>query len=562
LDRDEEALALLSEAVRHIENMHVVRQLAMLQMDLQRYAEAAESLARFAELAPLIEEGEKQWLLRQRVALDCRRGERQSALEGARQIDHPYYHELTVRLESGASYKRVQLEVPFVRQYHLTCAPATLSAISRYWHQPAEHPEVAEAICYDGTPSHSERHWAETNGWIAREFKVTWGAAVALLDRGIPFTLTTQSTTSGHLQAVVGYDELRETLRIRDPFWYAAQEFPVKALLDGQQSSGPRGMALVPANRRELLESLELPESELYDELHAVERALVEHRREQALSILQRMQAKAAAHRLTLSAQRALAAYDGNAPALRNCLEQLLKQYPDDGNLNLARLGCLRELARRGERLALLERLCGQPGVDPIFLQQYARELRADARDHRAATSWVRCALRYRPTDAALVSAWADLLWDRGEHDQALRYYRLAAGLGETQEQFAQSYFVASRHLHQTEVALAFLRDREQRLGRKSANSTITLVESLQHLRRSVEALKFLTQPWHGVRKTRFCSYLRPTLTGASLNSTARKSFSNRLGTIARLRHGIVQLRRWQATKTKSKRPSNTGAKC
>ena len=41
-------------------------------------------------------------------------------------------------------------------------------------------------------------------------------SAVALLDRGIPFTLTTAEVTSSHLQVVIGYDSLRRSFWIRD----------------------------------------------------------------------------------------------------------------------------------------------------------------------------------------------------------------------------------------------------------------------------------------------------------------------------------------------------------
>ena len=321
---------------------------------------------------------------RQRVTLDCLRDDRAAALAGAKRIEEPYYRELAQRLEQGTATRRVRLEVPFVRQHHLTCAPATLSAISRFWRQPAEHLEVAEAICYEGTPAHSERNWAETHGWAVREFTVTWEAACALLDRGVPFTLATAEATSGHIQAVVGYDELRQTLWIRDPFIYYANEFLVKPLLERYRSTGPRGMALVPVARRELLEGLDLPEAALHDQLYSVQRGLAQHQRGDALTVCQQMQAEAPAHRLTLTARRAMAGYDTNTPALLECLEELLKQFPEDGNLNLSKLGCLRELARREERLQLLERHCAKRGVDPIFWQQYAQELRADARQQAA----------------------------------------------------------------------------------------------------------------------------------------------------------------------------------
>ena len=55
----------------------------------------------------------------------------------------------------------------------MTCVPATLSAISRFWSKPADHVQVAEEICYNGTSAYNERQWACRNGWVAREFTVT-----------------------------------------------------------------------------------------------------------------------------------------------------------------------------------------------------------------------------------------------------------------------------------------------------------------------------------------------------------------------------------------------------
>jgi tetratricopeptide (TPR) repeat protein len=492
LGRDQEALEFLTTAVEHLENMHVVRQLSSLQQELRQYDDASSTLQRFAELAPLIEKHERLWLQRQRIALDCLRNNTAAALAAAKQIDDPYYLELAKRLETGGPFRRVLLDVPFVRQHHMTCSPATLAAISEFWQRPAAHLEVAERICYDGTPAHSERNWAETNGWATCEFTITWDAAVALLDRGVPFALTTAAATSGHIQAVVGYDEARQTLSIRDPTHYSIHEFSIKGLLESHRSTGPRGMALVPAERRDLLEGLDLPDAGLYDQLHCVERALALHHRAEAVEAANAMQVTAPDHRLTLTALRAIASYDGNVPALLQSVELLLKQFPNDGNLSLTKLGCLRELARRQERLDLLEHLCLTPGVDPVFWQQYGQELRQDAREHRAAASWVRWALRYRPIDPVLVSAWADLLWDKREFETATRYYRIAAGLGDKNEQFARSFFVACRHLRKTDEALAFLKDRERRLGKKSTEPSIALVQSLQMLGRSGEAFGVL----------------------------------------------------------------------
>jgi hypothetical protein len=48
--------------------------------------------------------------------------------------------------------KSAFLPVGSVRQHHMTCVPATLATISRYWSMPTDHLSAAEAICYDGTP--------------------------------------------------------------------------------------------------------------------------------------------------------------------------------------------------------------------------------------------------------------------------------------------------------------------------------------------------------------------------------------------------------------------------
>jgi cellulose synthase operon protein C len=492
LDRDGEALELLSQAAQKIENVALVQQLASLQMDRRMYAEAAANLDRCEELAPLMEPHVRTGILNQRIALACYRRDLEAVLRHAKKAKDPYHGELVKRIQAGHGVRAVRLGVPFVRQHHLTCAPATLSALSRFWNRPAEHLEIAEAICYDGTPAHSERLWAETNGWLAQEFTITWEAAVTLLDRGIPFTLTTSEATSAHLQAVIGYDELRQTLWIRDPFFYYTTEFQVGPLLERYQATGPRGMVMVARERAELLDGIKLPDREMYDDLHVVQRALAEHRRTDAAAKYEAMQQACPGHRLTLAARRALAAYDDNTPALLECLDELLKQFPKDGNLNLTKLGCLRDLAHREARLKMLAEMCAGPEADPVFWLHYGQELRADAREQKRAAAWMRQALRARPTDPDMVSAWADLLWDRRSFEQATKYYRLAACLGDRREHFARNYFLACRHLRQTEAAVAFLGTRERRLGSKSAAPTITLAESLQYLARSGEAFEAL----------------------------------------------------------------------
>ncbi|MBV9123631.1 MAG: C39 family peptidase, partial [Planctomycetes bacterium] len=492
LDRDAEALELLREADQHIESGPAMAQLALLQTELGRFAEARQSLERYHELSPLLEKGLLQWLNAQRSDAAYYCGDYARAIEWAQAAGGPFYQKIAERLAASTEGRRLLLPVGFVRQHHMTCAPATLSAISRFWSMPADHLGVAEAICYDGTPASSERHWAEQHHWVVREFTVTWESVMALLDRGVPFTLTTVGTASGHLQAAIGYDSRRETLLIRDPYERNFREFICSEMVKWLRSTGPRGMALVPQDKAALLEGLTFPDAALYDQLHRLQRALEEHDRAQAQETYAAMGAAAPEHRLTFQGRRALAAYDANTGEMLAAVEQLLQQFPDDNNLQLTKVSCLRQLARREERLALLKSLCEKPGSDPIFWQQYARELSSDAREHETALRLIRRALRYRPTDAGNLYGLANILWEQRQFDQALELYRFAASLEDKDERLARAYFIAARYLRKTGEAMEFLRSRFERFGKLSSQPARTLFWAYGQLEQTPDAFNIL----------------------------------------------------------------------
>ena len=160
LERSAEALEVLRDASRQLESGAVVAQLAALQVEMGLYGDARKSWARCAEVSPLMEKEFAEWLATRRSDAAYFDGDFAEAAEFAKQVNHPLYQEMAERLPSVGGSGRVQLPIGFVRQHHMTCAPATLSAISRFWQMHAEHLSLAEAICYDGTPAHSERHWA------------------------------------------------------------------------------------------------------------------------------------------------------------------------------------------------------------------------------------------------------------------------------------------------------------------------------------------------------------------------------------------------------------------
>ncbi|HKX30839.1 MAG TPA: C39 family peptidase, partial [Blastocatellia bacterium] len=463
LDREDEARDCLARATRHLECPALQIQLAQMLIDAGDHARAREHLELAVRLSPLMEEEVRQWLDGRRSDAAYLCGDLEAAAALAEGTKSSFFEEIAKRLRQATpEMRRVLLPVGFVRQHHVTCAPATLTMISRYWRMPAEHLEIAEEICYGGTSDHSERKWAEQNGWLAREFRVNWDDAVRLIDRGIPFTLATVDPGSAHLQAVIGYDERRGTLLIRDPYSPSLGEGLGTEMLEHYRSTGPRGMLLAPngsapqgnGGLRNWPDGVEPLEASLYDKLHAVQHALAHHDRAAADETWQAMSGEAPGHRLTLNARLAIASYDEDQHQALACIEELLGKYPDDANLKLQKVACLRMLARRSERLAYLKTICSDEKSDPLLWQQYAQELSEDAGESRTVSRLLHRSFRARPLEAHNFYLLANLRWSQRIFNEALELYRLAACLKDTNEQYVQSYFVASRHLRQTAAAM------------------------------------------------------------------------------------------------------------
>jgi cellulose synthase operon protein C len=490
MGQEEAALARLGTAARAGESAGVAHDWGMAAEELDRHEEALEALEvetrLLAQPAPEL----TRWLRRRRMELEYRLGRHAVVVEVANgQETEGYWAGFVSRLERPEpGWKRVELPVPFTRQHHLTCVPATLTTISRFWGRAAEHLRVAEAICHDGTPTHSERAWALENGWLTREFRVTPEATKALLDRGVPFCLTTVHPANAHEQAVIGYDDWRQSLLIRDPWYRNRYELVAETLLESQAPSGPRGMVLVPADREALLSGVTLPDAALYDLLHACDRALARHDRETAVGQAAALEAAAPGHRLAWQALRAVAAYDGNTTALLAAVDGLLALYPGDVNLLLSRMRCLRELWSRARRLEWLQELCRRPMCDPLLFQELALELSTDGREHAVARRWLRRARRIRSADAVGAHIWAGICWSAGEFEEALEHYRLAACLEDRRGGYWLSFVRAATALGRSGEVLARLEERFERLGGTSGEPARTLAEAYQQLDRTQDA--------------------------------------------------------------------------
>lgn len=481
LNRETQALDRMRRGAQASESSGLCAQLVDLLIEVGELDEAEHWLARAEALSPLLEKGLRRWYAGRRCDIASLRGAHAAAQELALQAGGPFYSKVAEQLEIPQG-QRCLLPVSFVRQHHMTCAPATLTALSAYWGRPVAHLEVAEEICYDGTSYQAERAWAERNGWLVREFTADWATSCALIDRGLPFTLSVQYTGSGHLQAVVGYDQPRGTLLIRDPGLAQFGECLAESLFAAQRASGPRGMVLLPVEQAYRLEGLEFPESQLWDIYYRLLCALEVHRREDALSALQELRGMAAEHRLCLQAQRALAWYDGREMQVLEATEVLLQHFPDDSNLILSKASSLSVLQSRDVQLVWLAQHCQARWSDPLIVVRYANLLGEGGGQGTAVQNLLNQALRQAPGQAPAWNALASLRWGEGMREQSCELYRFAACLHATNEGYSNQYFRALRCLGRTEEGLHFLRQRYQQLGALAAGPSITLSECLEEL--------------------------------------------------------------------------------
>jgi len=493
-NRDTEAFDFLREATSRLECASIHLQLAALLAERDDFAAAETAIDRYEALSPLLERSCADNFLHMRSYLAYRRGDDARAIDWARRAGDEFGRRTVERLSAPErlDLPRRVLPLPFIRQHHHTCAPTTLAIISRFWGRPAEHVEVAERICYDGTSNLSERRWAESNGWAVREFTVTEAATGTAIAAGIPFTLTTHDPGSSHLQAVAGIDHRRGTIIIRDPGTPLLRDLFFDDFLAAYGAFGPRGMAMVPVEERQRLDALDLPDSAAWETLFQIDNLLDGHHRGAAAALIEQLRARQPDHVVTLLACRRLASYDADPLADLPIVETLLGRFPGNDLLKLTRLSLLRSTSRRGERLAMLEEECRRPLAHPIYSSMLAHELAVDSAQVDRAMVHAARGLRFNPTDAVLTSTLARIHWNALDFDTGLELHRFAACLDDKEESFADAYFHAARHCRRTDEALDHLRRRNERFGDKSGQPARTLDAALCSLERPAEGLAVL----------------------------------------------------------------------
>ena len=494
--RDDEAMDWLRRAHEATENGCFAMRLQAFHSEREEHEAGLRWLEEFEQRSPLLDKQGREWLASRRADFSYLAGDYDRCVAACREAGEGFHEKMAEALADperrGRTRKR--LPVPFVRQHNLTCAPATLAAISRHWGDEHDHLAIVDAICHDGTPWHKERSWAEQQGYHVAEFRVTGETARALIDRHVPFTLTTSWATGAHLQACIGYDERIGTLLIRDPTHRHYGEFLLDELIKQHPVDGPRGMLFLPASESARLEGIDLPDQSVYDLRHRLALALDEHDREQAKAVVEQMRREAGGHALTRRAESDLNAYLGHLPQRRVAVEDLRRRFPEHQATMLELLGVLQQTSDRPAQVALLREAVGRKDCDPAFFSEFGELLSQDARTLTGAERFLNKAVRFRPRDSRSYHNLARCHWKRRRFDTAVQCWRAAAGLAIGQEEYSHSYFEACRARGRRDEALDFLQDRARDLGQKSAGPWITWWEALDQLNRTEEAADVMRQ--------------------------------------------------------------------
>lgn len=485
-NQNQAALDLLEQASNRFESADICSQYAELQLELGDYEGAQRNFEACIPLSPLGESALQNYWLARVADVAYKAGSLETATAYAQQLLENNEQEQLANsiLNRDPEGRRVTLPVEFVRQHHMTCGPATLSTLSRFWGHTFKHLEIAEEICFGGTSNYNSRTWAERNGWCVREFTVTWEGAKSLIDQGIPFAMSTVEPNSAHMQAVIGYDSALKLLLVRDPYRPEIVEFWAEPTFERYRATGPRGMAFVPTEQAETLKTLSLEDADRYEVLHQIQDALARHDRPQAETLCQQLQDTSPDHRLSLEALITLARYDQDQARLLAHINQMLVLFPDQPNWILQKSVCLEELAHREERKALLQHMSTAKDSHPVFWQTYAELLSEDAREADTAARLLKRTIRYMPSDAHSYYLLAQLLWTQRDFDGALELYRFATCLEDTKLQYASAYFQAARYLKQTDRSLSLLQKRWQRDQTQSWQPAYLLAWAYRQLQR------------------------------------------------------------------------------
>ncbi|WP_111979445.1 tetratricopeptide repeat protein [Algibacillus agarilyticus] len=486
------ALSTLQKYTTIFQSAALWLDLACLAGNLHDWSLCEAALAQFIALRIIKDKSDEQFVISLQAQLAIHKNETAQAINLLADTKSVYWKIVQKNLKNKPENAESKiLDVPFMRQEHLTCAPTTMAALSQFWGVNFDSKAIAEEICFDGTPDTKERQWLRDNQFAFKEFELDIELAFDLIRHDLPFALVTTNGYSSHLQAVIGFNNQTGTLYLMDPSSSTQVDILAEELIKSEGFAGARCLVFVPEAQKHKLDMFDFPASDLYpyvDRFHLAQdkNDFVAVQRE-----LNELIMLAPDHRLTLRCQRSYAISNNDVQMIADVNNKLLSRYPDEVVLLSSQFFCQRDTGSRAEAIKTLAQYVEKkPSLD--LINTLFDEIYETNEQETLTLSLLDKLKMYGYRSASACWSIANYYWSNQSFTAATDYYLYAHCLDDTNSLFVESYYKAARYLGQQHVALDFLLQRHQKYKTRSANPAISLFEAYKLENLEHEGFEFL----------------------------------------------------------------------
>ena len=156
--------------------------------------------------------------------------------------------------KKGGRTRRLE-NFPRVLQKRSLCAPNTLANVLRYLGRPTQQEDVAARVMRSGSS-----HWPEVSdfaaiqkGVVSRVVLGTFDLIREMIDKGVPVITSEYHGLSGHMLAIIGYDDSAEVVIAQDPNYVEPVEISFQQFEQSWQHDDRLCLLLVPESKSALL---------------------------------------------------------------------------------------------------------------------------------------------------------------------------------------------------------------------------------------------------------------------------------------------------------------------
>jgi len=423
--------------------------------------------------------------------LSLSKGDTKQAAIHFNQSGGHYCETLANNIISSSNKEKRILDVPFLKQKSMTCAPASMSALLNYHGIDKSQAGIAKKICYNGTPDYLQKRWLDQQNIPYREFDFTWNLTKQLINNDLPFTLVTRSGSGSHMQVIKGYNELTGTVHLMDPSNADVSEMLAKELVERNASVGPRCMVFLPQGKESKIADLAFQSEEVYKLSAKFDQHLRRHNLKDAEERLKQLNTIYPEERLTLEANRSWSQYSQGDAELKKANYQLEKMYPDEIWIIRSLYSSLFSSGNRTEGVELLLNKIDKYGyselVDTLFHEIYDDDKYVQESHHLL--KLVHKNALYSGESNWLIGHY---FWNQGNYQDAARHFRWAHSLDDKDERFSESFFKAYRWVGRKDEALSLLKKRWQIYNTKSYGPALSLFNALELTDQEHKGLEYI----------------------------------------------------------------------